>query len=128
MAQEIDQPFARINPPARPLAQLCSRRRVLVIEPILKLPIALRGVTGASVTLIRLNELDRTVLERYHPEVILAPLMTAGHDILDVLHRLQELKYRGSLRAITPPMPNLMMIRSELRAKSRALDFEVLEI
>ncbi|MGO4854853.1 hypothetical protein [Phaeovulum sp. W22_SRMD_FR3] len=128
MAHQTGQPIARITPPSRPLAQLCSRRRVLVIEPILKLPAALRGVTGASVTLITFAELDRFVLERYHPDVVLAPLMTARYDILDVLQRLHELKFRGSLRAIAPTMPNLMMIRSELRAKARGLDFEVLEI
>jgi hypothetical protein len=128
MANQIGQPDARIVPPARPLAQLCSRRRVLVIEPILRLPVALRGVTGASVTLIRFSQLERGLMERCQPEVVLAPLMTARHDIVDVLNRLHEFKYTGSLRAIAPTVPNLTMVLAELRRKARKLDFDVVEI
>ncbi|OCX62274.1 hypothetical protein BFP70_13930 [Thioclava sp. SK-1] len=114
-------------PPHNPAAS-SQNRRILVIEPSQELPLALRGVTGVSITIARLRSLDSEFLTRTAPHVVLSPLLTAEFDILDLTRRLQSLGYRGHLRAYTPRLPDVHVICKEVATIWPELNFEVYQI
>lgn len=67
---------------------------------------------------------DAAFLARHAPQVIVAPLFTAGFDLLDFAAGLVRLGYAGSLRALSPPLPNPGLVRRELRAAAPGLDID----
>ena len=103
-------------------------RRILVVEPSQTLPLALRGVAGASVTIARLAMIDAALLARATPDVVLAPLLSPEHDILDLARLLHKLGYSGALRAYCQPVPNARLIRAEVQQIWAEVDFDILEV
>lgn len=105
-----------------------NARRILVIDPVFELPPALRGVSGAQVTVVKSSELSRDVLEDTQPDVVLVPLMAITADVYDVTAKLLKLGYTGRVRAFTRPLPNATLIRKEVCARFPALDFGLIEL
>ncbi|MER5170215.1 hypothetical protein [Thioclava sp. GXIMD2076] len=103
-------------------------RRILVIEPSMELPHALRGVTGAAVTIARLATIDHALIERTAPDLVLSPLLSEAFDILDLAHVLLKHGYTGPLRAYCLPLPNADLIKQEVRQIWPERDFDIFEI
>lgn len=105
-----------------------SGRRILVVDPSHALPRALRGVQGASITIARMPALDAALIARVNPDVILAPLFSPDHDILDLARLLDRLGYKGPLRAYSAPLPNAKLVCAEVRQIWGPRDFDILEV
>ncbi|WP_339107236.1 hypothetical protein [Thioclava sp. GXIMD4216] len=118
------------NPPSeveRKSAELADRR-ILVIEPTMELPHALRGVTGAAITIARLTTIDAALIERTAPDLVLSPLLSEAFDILDLARVMIRYGYNGPLRAYSLPLPNADLIRREVRQIWPNGDFDIFEI
>lgn len=105
-----------------------TNRRILVVEPSQALPLALRNLSGAMVTIVKFPTIDRALLERVQPDVVISALISAQFDILDLAAHLKGLGYTGALRAITPPVPNARLIRAEVAQLWPDLDFGLIEL
>lgn len=103
-------------------------RRILVVDPAQSLPQALRGVQGASITLTRLSQINAQLIARVAPDVVLAPLFSPDHDILDLARVLDGAGYRGPLRAWSPPLPDSALVCAEVRQIWGTRDFDILEV
>jgi hypothetical protein len=103
-------------------------RKILVVEPSQTLPLALRGVSGASVTIVQLGAIDVALLARTMPDVVLSPLLSLDYDILDLARLLHDCGYQGALRAYCPPLPNAALVRAEVAQIWPGVDFDILEI
>lgn len=114
--------------PPRPGGLALAGRHILVVDPSQELPHALRGVSGANVTIVRLAMIDAALLSRVRPDVVLAPLVCPGHDILDLARLLDKVGYTGPLRAYSPPLPNVALVCSEVKQIWGDRDFDILEI
>lgn len=115
-------------PPPQPGGFSLAGRRILVVDPSQELPQALRGVSGATITITRFAMIDADLLSRVQPDVILAPLVSPGHDILDLARQLDKVGYTGPLRAYSPPLPNVALVCAEVKQIWSGRDFDILEI
>lgn len=91
MPPPTDSPKGRHR--LEPAELTLAGRRILVVDPSQSLPRALRGVQGASITIARLAKIDAGMLGRVCPDVVLSPLFSPGHDILDLARLLDRLGY-----------------------------------
>lgn len=105
-----------------------TARRILVVDPVFDLPPALRGVTGAHVTVAKSADLTKDILLTANPDVVLVPLMAVSADVYDVTARLISLGYQGRVRAFCRPLPNAALIRNEVCARFPTLDFGLIEL
>jgi len=99
-----------------------------VVEPSQSLPLALRGISGAAITIVPLAAVDAALLARTVPDVVISPLLCPEHDILDLARLLDALGYRGALRAYSAPLPNPRLILAEVRQIWQGGDFDILEL
>lgn len=111
-----------------PVAEGPANRRILVVEPSQALPLALRNLSGAMVTIVKFPTIDHALLDRVQPDVVISALISAQFDILDLAAHLKALGYAGALRAITPPVPNARLIRTEVAHLWPELDFGLIEL
>jgi hypothetical protein len=99
-------------------------RRVLLIDLPPDMVATIPGVARMEQFSARYQEVDIDLIARHDPELVLAPLVGMGFDILDVGALLLRCGYLGPLRALTAPLPNLQSIRSEVRGHCIGLDFD----
>ena len=71
-------------------------------------------------------DLNRDILCKLCPSIILSPLLDDKFDVVEIADRLQKLGYRGRYRAITETMPDANMICDEIRNHAPDLDFDLL--
>ena len=126
MPPPIDAPKG--NKRLSPAGLSLTGRRILVVDPSQALPRALRGVQGAAITIARMPMIDAEMLARIRPDVVLSPLFSPGHDILDLARLLDRLGYQGPLRAYSPPLPNTAIVCAEVRQIWGPRDFDILEV
>ena len=74
------------------------------------------------------SDLTAAFLARHLPDIILTSLVSAQFDVLDLTLALDELDYKGRVRAITPQLPNPDIILREVRFACPALDFDLIMI
>lgn len=110
------------------LARGLRGRRIVIVEPGRPLPLALQGVSGASITIARFDAITRDFLAEQSPDVILAPLFSEEHDILDLARTLARAEYAGALRAYSAPLPAPGMIRGEVAQIWPGGDFDIFEL
>ena len=110
------------------LGAALAGRRVLLLDPTHTLPDLLRGVQGVMFTIGRFGALDAGYLADSRPDAILAPLVGQDYDVLDLTRRLQELGFKGALRAYCRPLPNTRLVRAEVAHIWPELDFEIFEV
>lgn len=113
---------------AQQAEQTLAGRRVLVIDPSKALPTALRGVSGTNVTIARFSMIDAALIAQLAPDVVLAPLVSPSHDILDLARVLDAAGYTGPLRAYSPPLPNIALVCAEVKQVWGERDFDILEL
>jgi len=116
------------TPPAVAVSLALAGRRILVVDPSQELPQALRRVTGANITIVLLAMIDTSLIARLQPDVVLSPLFSPDHDILDLARALDKAGYTGPLRAYSCPLPNAALVRAEVRQIWGARDFDILEV
>lgn len=125
-------------PPSRPprqtpvasdaLRAALTAGRILLLDPTRSLPELLRNIDGVSLTIARYSALDSNYLADCRPDMVLAPLVAKEFDVLDLTRRLREIGYAGALRAYCHPLPNVQLIRAEVRHIWPELDFDILEV
>ncbi|MCV2878371.1 hypothetical protein OE699_05850 [Sedimentimonas flavescens] len=127
--------MAKIDPPRPDTRRIRTEirddlggRRILIVEPSGDLPNTLNNLAGGAVTIARFSSLTADLLMTTAPEVVLSPLMTSDHDILDLAKRLEELGFKGALRAFCAPLPNARVILTEVRQIWPEGDFDILEV
>lgn len=75
-----------------------------------------------------IDDIDLGRMELLMPELVVSPVVTPSFDCLDVAHRLADLGFAGAYRALSQTMPDISMIRREVRALYPNLDFDILQI
>lgn len=76
-----------------------------------------------SVDFAALNE---TLLDKFRPEVIVAPLFSEGFDIVDVAEALSFAGFFGELWAVGPDLPNPGLIEREIREFAGHIQFRII--
>jgi len=66
--------------------------------------------------------------QKLAPKLIVSPLISGGHDAVDVAARLHSLGFEGRYRVLAEHIPNLQMIAHEVRQSAPALDVSVARI
>ncbi|MEZ5731166.1 MAG: hypothetical protein R3D97_02430 [Paracoccaceae bacterium] len=103
-------------------------RRALLIEVLPGVLEGQNGTTGQTFIVTRFATLDATVLARIMPDIVYAPLLGRGFDILDVATLLVRLGYRGQLLAVTAPLPNPAAVIAEIRSQCKTLDIGLFDV
>ena len=101
---------------------------VLVIEAAQPLGPFLTQAPGAVMVVAPFEALDAELLSRTHPDCVVTPLFTTAFDVLDVAEKLVELGYAGRFLAVSQPLPNPRLIKSEVRAIGPNLTFDILQL
>lgn len=101
-------------------------RRVLLIDLPPDMAATIPGVARMDQRIAHFKDVDIDLVARHDPDLVLAPLVGKGFDILDVGALLLRCGFLGPLRALTTPLPNLHSIRAEVRSHCVGLDFDFL--
>jgi hypothetical protein len=109
-------PFA--GPHARSVAQpeWARSRRWLIIDPARPLTSIAPFVETDELLYSRFDTLDAALLARVAPDLVLAPLIAAQFDILDLVPALDRMGYRGPVVIQTRPLPRADLVLGEIRA------------
>lgn len=83
-------------------------------------------VSFDQVRFTEMQGLTEDILQCAAPDIILSPLVGDDFDVMEVATRLSELGYKGRYRAISQDVPNIDMIRNEVRTHAPELDFDLL--
>lgn len=75
-----------------------------------------------------IDDLTSAFLDQHQPNVVLSPLVTSQHDIVELAIVLGKLNYTGLFRAIVAPLPNSDVIFNEIKFECPALDFELITV
>ncbi|MCK0119921.1 hypothetical protein MWU61_05190 [Loktanella sp. F6476L] len=78
-----------------------------------------------DLTYVDFDQLSEDTIATIRPDVVLSPLVTDGFDAYQVTRFLASAAYKGRYRAISQTLPNLTMIRNEIRAVGPAIDFDI---
>jgi hypothetical protein len=107
--------------------ELAAARSVLLIEAshALSLLNPRPGVQTVVVTHRRL--LSAAMLQTVRPDVIVAPLIAGGWDLVELGEVLDGFGYRGTICALTRPLPRGDLILGELGALYPGLTFRMVE-
>ncbi len=81
-----------------------------------------------SIILTQMRMLNSGMLQNIAPEAIVAPLITADYDIVDLGILLEDLGYAGDLYALTRPLPRAELVIREVGAACPRLTVRLLEI
>lgn len=109
--------------PAAPEAATTACR-VLILGPA-DLEAAYGDGRGAA-RIAHLGGLTAAAMAAIRPDLVVAPLLDSGFDILDVLGRLDHFGFRGRLCAVSPPLPDPAAVTSEVRGRCRGIDFSLI--
>lgn len=103
-------------------------RRVLFVDLPAELVAALPAITETAPIETAFSALNIDLIARHDPHLVIAPLVGPGFDILDVAAQLLRSGFTGSLRALTPPLPNLAAVRTEVRSHCAGLDVDIVVV
>jgi hypothetical protein len=71
------------------------------------------------------EDVDRALLARLQPEVVLSALIARDFDAVELGRLLREEGFTGRYRAVTRSLPNIRAVVAEIRATVPGLDFDV---
>ena len=103
-------------------------RTILLIDAAEALRLLSPRPDRQAVVLTQMRMLSASMLSRIRPGAVVAPLITADYDIVDLGIRLQELGYRGDLYALTRPLPRAELVIREIAAICPYLNVRLLEL
>ncbi|MCA2010759.1 hypothetical protein [Pararhodobacter sp. CCB-MM2] len=81
-----------------------------------------------SVVLTQMRMLGGAMLNNIDPDAIIAPLISAEWDIVDLGILLEELGFSGTLYAMTKPLPRAELVLREVGAVCPRLTVRLLEL
>ncbi|MDE3027391.1 MAG: hypothetical protein KGH84_03210 [Paracoccaceae bacterium] len=102
-------------------------RKILVVDLGDGFPETIESGPGSTITTIPHDALDRALLERVQPNLVVSGLFSPEFDAILLIELLAELGYQGQVQVICPPLPDSRMIRSELHAISAGIDVHLIE-
>ena len=79
-----------------------------------------------SIVLTRFELFGRELVERVRPDAVVAPLIGARFDIVDLAEGLQDARFRGRLIALSGPLPDRTMVKREVHAACPGIAFEMI--
>ncbi len=82
--------------------------------------------TGLDVESVTFSRLNVAVLARVRPDAVIAPLITEGHDILDLCRRLTAFGFGGQVYVMADPLPDAEAVLREIRAECDLLSVDFL--
>ncbi len=103
-----------------PVEQPTTARRWLVIEPLPRTDLALVAAQDLVVH-CRFENLLPARIGALTPDTVLTPLIAPQWDILDLGLLLTRGGFRGTVLALTPPLPRSDLVLGEVRALFPAL-------
>ncbi|MCA8867995.1 MAG: hypothetical protein KDA67_05050 [Rhodobacteraceae bacterium] len=62
------------------------------------------------------------------PNLVLTPLVCGPRDAVDFAQKLASLGFCGRYRAVVDSLPNIHLVRQEIRATCPSIDFDVIEL
>lgn len=62
------------------------------------------------------------------PQIVVAPLLAPGFDILDVIAALVRLRFQGQLLAVSAALPDVGAVLSELRGDCAGFRLDILQV
>ena len=86
----------------------------------------IRSRTSAEVIDIPFASLTLALLAQWTPDAVVAPLVGAGFDIVDLGQRLEKLAFGGRLYALAAPIPDADAIIRELRDHCPGLTCDII--
>ena len=107
---------------------LTTGSRVMVVGALSVLDLFLAGRRSDNVISVAYTNLTPATVARVCPDLVLAPLLGPGFDILDIGARLDAMGYQARLRAVTLPLPDADAVVREVRMQFRNLDFALIEL
>ena len=103
--------------------------RLLLVEPDPSFaPLIQQFPGGVSMIYCRFPTISPEFVRRIEPDCIFSPIVARQFDIVDLVRLLDRCDYRGSVVAVTDPLPEPTMVLSELRRFNRRLDMSLLEL
>lgn len=103
-------------------------RRILFVDLPGELVAALPALTEQPPVSTDFRGLTIDLIARHDPNLVIAPLVGKGFDILDVAAQLLRCGYTGTLRALTAPLPNLSAVRTEVRGHCADIDVDIVVV
>lgn len=73
-------------------------------------------------------DLTACLMHQVKPDIVVSPVIATGFDVVDLARFLHETGYLGQYRAISDGLPNLSIIRREVRQVAPRLDFSVIDV
>ncbi|MEM7295213.1 MAG: hypothetical protein AAF330_01085 [Pseudomonadota bacterium] len=71
------------------------------------------------------TDLSADELDRVKPDIILCPLFTARFDAVLIASLLHAMQFKGSLRAMSRPLPEPSIIAAEVASAAPSIDFDL---
>lgn len=75
-----------------------------------------------------IHALKRVVLMQISPCMIVSPLVGEDFDAHEIAALLEDIRYAGQYRAITPKIPKADLVLSELKEVAPGIDIDILEL
>ena len=73
-------------------------------------------------------EVDRGLIERLQPGLVVSAILSPRFDALDLARRLVAADYGGRYRALTTPLPSPALVLAEIRAACPEIDFDLVTV
>ncbi|MFZ1663439.1 MAG: hypothetical protein WAT77_15935 [Paracoccaceae bacterium] len=99
--------------------------KVLLIDPTGETRQTVEGFGPNKLTSTSFKDFSLQRLAEERPDVVITPLLSDTFDVLDVGALLTISGFEGRILAITPPLPNLPSIVSEIRAQLLHINFSL---
>lgn len=91
-----------------------------------------QGQDGGATTLFmscnRLMAMKSGEFAKHAPNLVLTPLVCGPRDAVDFAQKLASLGFCGRYRAVVDALPNIHLVRQEIRATCPSIDFDVIEL
>ena len=107
---------------------LTKGSRIMEVGAMSMLDGFLRDCGSESIVSITYASLTPATVAKVRPDLVLAPLLGAGFDIVDIGARLEAMGYRARLRAFHTPLPDAAAVVREVCSQFRGLDFALVEL
>lgn len=107
---------------------LKEARTILLIDAAEALSLLSPRPDRQAVILTRMRMLSESMLANVRPDAIIAPLITADYDIVDLGILIEELGHSGDLYALTRPLPRAELVIREVSAVCPRLNVRLLEL
>ncbi len=78
-----------------------------------------------DLTFVDFEHLNQTTIAKVRPDVVLSPLLSDAFDAYQIVRFLASFGYVGRYRALAQYLPDMAMIRSEIRKAAPNIDFEI---